>query len=77
VNPHVVNLFCHKLAADEPVRGLWMTLESPSLTGMAVGLDLDRVLINAELARIRPLIERAVMFPIPTIASLPMRLTNN
>src|SRR4026207_654816 len=37
-----------KLAADEPVYGLWVTLESPSITEMAVALGLDWVVIDAE-----------------------------
>ncbi len=37
-----------KLAADTPVFGLWVTLESPSITEMAVGLGLDWVVIDAE-----------------------------
>jgi 2-keto-3-deoxy-L-rhamnonate aldolase RhmA len=37
-----------KLAADEPVYGLWITLESASLTDMAVSLGLDWVVIDAE-----------------------------
>jgi 2-dehydro-3-deoxyglucarate aldolase/4-hydroxy-2-oxoheptanedioate aldolase len=37
-----------KLAADEPVYGLWITLESPSVTEMAVALGLDWVVIDAE-----------------------------
>src|SRR6266851_539650 len=37
-----------KLAADEPVYGLWVTLESPSITEMAVGLGLDWIVIDAE-----------------------------
>jgi phosphoglycerate dehydrogenase-like enzyme/2-keto-3-deoxy-L-rhamnonate aldolase RhmA len=36
------------LAADRPVYGLWVTLESPSITEMAVGLGLDWVVIDAE-----------------------------
>src|SRR5207253_2095660 len=36
------------LAADEPVHGLWITLESPSITEMAVALGLDWVVIDAE-----------------------------
>jgi phosphoglycerate dehydrogenase-like enzyme/2-keto-3-deoxy-L-rhamnonate aldolase RhmA len=36
------------LAADEPVYGLWITLESPSITEMAVALGLDWVVIDAE-----------------------------
>src|SRR5437016_14306913 len=37
-----------KLAADQPVFGLWITLESPSITEMAVALGLDWVVIDAE-----------------------------
>src|SRR5712675_2453204 len=37
-----------KLAADEAVYGLWVTLESPSITEMAVALGLDWVVIDAE-----------------------------
>ena len=36
------------LAADVPVFGLWVTLEAPSITEMAVGLGLDWVVIDAE-----------------------------
>ena len=37
-----------KLAADLPTFGLWVTLESPSITEMAVALGLDWVVIDAE-----------------------------
>jgi 2-keto-3-deoxy-L-rhamnonate aldolase RhmA len=37
-----------KLAGDEPVYGLWVTLESASVTEMAVALGLDWVVIDAE-----------------------------
>lgn len=37
-----------KLAANEPVFGLWVTLESPSITEMAVALGFDWVVIDAE-----------------------------
>ena len=37
-----------KLAEDSPVFGLWVTLESPSVTEIAVGLGLDWVVIDAE-----------------------------
>ncbi len=40
--------FRHKLARDEPTFGLWVTLESASITEMAVGLGLDWVVIDAE-----------------------------
>ena len=38
----------HKLAADAPVYGLWVTLESASITEMAVAAGLDWVVIDAE-----------------------------
>ena len=37
-----------KLAADQPTYGLWITLESASITEIAVALDLDWVVIDAE-----------------------------
>src|SRR5262245_26898520 len=37
-----------KLAADQETFGLWVTLESPSITEMAVALGLDWVVIDAE-----------------------------
>lgn len=37
-----------KLAADQPTYGFWVTLESPSITEMAVALGLDWVVIDAE-----------------------------
>jgi 2-keto-3-deoxy-L-rhamnonate aldolase RhmA/quercetin dioxygenase-like cupin family protein len=37
-----------KLAADQPTFGLWVTLESPSITEMAVALGFDWVVIDAE-----------------------------
>ena len=37
-----------KLAADTPVVGLWVTLESPSITEMAVALGVDWVVVDAE-----------------------------
>ncbi len=37
-----------RLAADTPVFGLWITLESPSVTEMAVALGMDWVVIDAE-----------------------------
>lgn len=37
-----------QLAADQPVVGLWVTLESPSITEMAVALGFDWVVIDAE-----------------------------
>jgi 2-keto-3-deoxy-L-rhamnonate aldolase RhmA/quercetin dioxygenase-like cupin family protein len=37
-----------KAAANEPVFGMWVTLESPSITEMAVALGLDWIVIDAE-----------------------------
>src|SRR6267378_4354182 len=37
-----------KLASRQPAYGLWITLESPSITEMAVGAGLDWVVIDAE-----------------------------
>src|SRR6266581_6985442 len=37
-----------KLAADEPVYGLWVTLESASISEMAVSLGLGWIVIDAE-----------------------------
>ena len=36
------------LAADRPVYGLWITLEAPSITEMAVALGVDWIAIDAE-----------------------------
>jgi len=36
------------LASDRPAFGLWVTLESPAITEMAVALGLDWVVIDAE-----------------------------
>ena len=40
--------FRSKLANDEPIYGLWVTLESASITEMAVALGMDWVVIDAE-----------------------------
>src|SRR3954454_20480993 len=37
-----------KLASNQPVYGLWVTLESPSIVEMAVALGLDWIVIDAE-----------------------------
>src|SRR2546421_7791094 len=37
-----------KLAADQPVYGLWVTLDSTSIAEMAAGLGLDWIVIDAE-----------------------------
>lgn len=43
-----LNKLRHKLAAHQPVYGLWVTLESASISEMAVSLGLDWVVIDAE-----------------------------
>jgi 2-keto-3-deoxy-L-rhamnonate aldolase RhmA/quercetin dioxygenase-like cupin family protein len=40
--------FRSALAASKPLHGLWVTLESASITEMAVGLGLDWVVVDAE-----------------------------
>src|SRR5262245_19453126 len=37
-----------KLAVDQPGYGVWITLESPSISEMAVALGLDWIVIDAE-----------------------------
>jgi 2-keto-3-deoxy-L-rhamnonate aldolase RhmA len=37
-----------KLATDEAVYGIWVTLESPSISEMAVALGLDWIVVDAE-----------------------------
>lgn len=48
MNSPAIKKFRKTLAADKPVFGLWVTLESPSITEMAVSLGLDWVVIDAE-----------------------------
>jgi phosphoglycerate dehydrogenase-like enzyme/2-keto-3-deoxy-L-rhamnonate aldolase RhmA len=48
VKPAALQALRRKLAADRPALGLWVTLESPSITEMAVALGLDWVVIDAE-----------------------------
>ena len=43
-----IKRFRSKLAADECVYGVWVTLESPSVTEIAVALGFDWVVIDAE-----------------------------
>ena len=40
--------FRQKLAADEPAYGLWVTLESASISEMGVALGLDWIVVDAE-----------------------------
>ncbi len=48
MNTHAIRVLREKLQKDEPVYGLWVTLESPSITEMAVALGVDWVVIDAE-----------------------------
>ncbi|MAE64106.1 MAG: hypothetical protein CMJ18_07500 [Phycisphaeraceae bacterium] len=48
MNTTALRRFREKLANDEPVYGLWITLESATITEMAVALGLDWVTIDAE-----------------------------
>ena len=48
MNTLAVRKLREKLAAGQAVYGLWVTLESASVTEMAVGLGLDWVVIDAE-----------------------------
>src|SRR6185312_8122487 len=48
MKPAAIQKLRRKLAADEPVFGMWVTLEAPSITEMAVALGLDWVVIDAE-----------------------------
>lgn len=45
---NAIKKFRAKLAADTPVFGIWVTLESPAITEMAVAMGLDWVVIDAE-----------------------------
>mgnify|MGYP003630094327 CR=1 FL=1 len=45
---NAIKKFRAKLAADIPVFGIWVTLESPAITEMAVAMGLDWVVIDAE-----------------------------
>src|SRR6202451_2253445 len=48
MNARAIRRLRQKLAASQPVFGLWVTLESPSVTEMAVALGMDWVVIDAE-----------------------------
>jgi 2-keto-3-deoxy-L-rhamnonate aldolase RhmA/quercetin dioxygenase-like cupin family protein len=48
MNTAAVRKLRQKLIADIPVYGLWITLEAPSITEMAVALGLDWLVIDAE-----------------------------
>lgn len=48
VKTNAIQKLRENLKADTPVFGLWVTLEAPSITEMAVALGLDWVVIDAE-----------------------------
>jgi 2-keto-3-deoxy-L-rhamnonate aldolase RhmA/quercetin dioxygenase-like cupin family protein len=48
MNVAALRKFRQKLASDQSVHGLWVTLESASVTEMAVALGLDWVVVDAE-----------------------------
>jgi 2-keto-3-deoxy-L-rhamnonate aldolase RhmA len=48
MNTHAIGKLREKLASGQAVYGLWVTLESASVTEMAVALGLDWVVIDAE-----------------------------
>jgi 2-keto-3-deoxy-L-rhamnonate aldolase RhmA len=48
MNLRALNEFRRKLAQNQPTYGLWITLESASLTELAVALGLDWVVVDAE-----------------------------
>ena len=48
MNSAAIQKLRRKLSADEPVYGLWVTLESPAVSEMAAALGLDWVVIDAE-----------------------------
>jgi len=48
MKPSAIKALRAKLSRDEPVVGLWVTLESTAITEMAVALALDWVVIDAE-----------------------------
>jgi 2-keto-3-deoxy-L-rhamnonate aldolase RhmA/quercetin dioxygenase-like cupin family protein len=48
MKPAALKEFRRKLASNEAVVGLWVTLESPSITEMGVALGVDWIVIDAE-----------------------------
>jgi 2-keto-3-deoxy-L-rhamnonate aldolase RhmA len=48
MNIAALEKFRRSIAANRPVLGLWVTLESPSITEIAVALGLDWVVVDAE-----------------------------
>src|SRR6478672_9442074 len=48
MKPPAINRLREKIAADQAVYGLWVTLESASISEMAVSLGLDWIVVDAE-----------------------------
>lgn len=48
MNRHAIETLRRRLASGSPALGLWVTLESPSITEIAAALGLDWVVIDAE-----------------------------
>lgn len=48
MNTAALRKFRSLLASDKPAYGMWVTLESPSITEMGVSLGLDWVVVDAE-----------------------------
>ena len=48
MNTDAIKKFRSKLTASHPVYGLWVTLESASITEMAVALGMDWIVVDAE-----------------------------
>jgi 2-dehydro-3-deoxyglucarate aldolase/4-hydroxy-2-oxoheptanedioate aldolase len=48
MNPRAIQALRSKLAADQPVYGLWISLDSASVAEIAVALGLDWIVIDAE-----------------------------
>jgi 2-keto-3-deoxy-L-rhamnonate aldolase RhmA/quercetin dioxygenase-like cupin family protein len=48
MNRHAIETLRRRLASGGPALGLWVTLESPSITEIAAALGLDWVVIDAE-----------------------------
>lgn len=48
MNVRAIQSLRRKLAVDQPVYGMWITLEAPSVAEMAVALGLDWIVIDAE-----------------------------
>ena len=48
MNTRALKRFRAKLAADEPVYGMFVTLDAPNITDMGVAIGLDWIVLDAE-----------------------------